>query len=100
MGAVEVSKEVQDFQVILQKAVNAIKTIQHKCLIHNFNLVEIQLPVEMYQVLKQSSLYKSEIKKDTDDLRGFFGTFEGIRVVEVPYISRPRYVVEGDLQIL
>ena len=100
MGAVEKSKETQEFEVMLQKAVNAIRAVRQKCLIHNFNLVEIQLPVEMYQVLKQSSLYQSEIKKDTDDLRGLFGTFEGVRVVEVPYISRPRYVVEGDLQIL
>ncbi len=100
MGATEVSKETQEFEVMLRKAINMIQAVQHKCLVNNFNLVEIQLPTDVYQALKQSTCYQCEATICSDDVRNIVGTYNGVRVVEIPYLNRPRYVIEGDLSIL
>ena len=100
MGAVEISKEAQEFEVMLRKAINMIQAVQHKCLVNNFNLVEIQLPTDVHQALKQSTCYQCEASTQPDNVKSIVGTFNGVRVVEIPYLNRPRYVIEGDLSIL
>ena len=89
---------MNDFETKLQKAINTVLSVNRDCIVHNFNLIKIELPSDLYdELVKRCSCVL--IKKETD-YTSYIGTYMGFPVERKEGIFSPRYVIEGDLELL
>lgn len=84
--------EKDEFIAELANAVTWLQNNERKCMFKNYRLVKIKLPTFIVKELKKRC--KKVVAVNTGDY------FMGIPVEEDKNISRPQYVIEGDLEII
>ena len=82
----------EEFITELADAVAWLRANERKCMFKNYRLVKIKLPSFIVKELEKRCEKIVAVKTEN--------YFMGIPVEEDKHISRPQYVIEGDLEII
>lgn len=89
---------MNEFETTIQEAIRKIQEVEHDCLIHNFRLVKIKLPPDLFEELIKRT--RQVVVKEESDYTSYIGIYMGVPVEKDDYIHNIQYVIEGDLKLL